>query len=101
MVRPARKRQNVEHLKLAYDVSSRRACRTMWLERSSYYYKPTKSSQAPLRLRIKELAATRVRYFLVFRKLQVIVIRDGVNPALMRGQCLFDSLANLRGLFGF
>ena len=34
-------------------------------------------------------------------KLQAVVISDGVNPASIRGKCLFDALADLQGLFGF
>ena len=75
VVRPARKRQYVEHLNLTYDVSFSRACRAMLLQRSSYYYKPTKNSQAPLRLRIKELAAARVRYG--YRRIYILLRREG------------------------
>ena len=75
MLRPAQKRQHVEHLRLAYDVSSRRACRTVLLQRSVYYYKSVKSSQAPLRLRIKELAAARVRYG--YKRIYILLRREG------------------------
>ena len=40
-------------------------------------------------------------HFLMLGKLQAVVISDGVNPASIRGKCLFDALADLQGLFGF
>ncbi len=40
-----------------------------------YYYKPTKSSQVPLRLCIKELAAARVRYG--YRRIYILLRREG------------------------
>ena len=42
-----------------------------------------------------------LRNFLVFGKLQAIVISDGVNPASVRSKCLFDALTQRYGLFGF
>jgi putative transposase len=75
MLRPAQKRQHAEYLKLAYDISSGRACRTVLLQRSVYYYKPIKSSQTPLRSRIKELAAARVRYG--YQRIYILLRREG------------------------
>ena len=74
-MRPARKRQYVEHLRIHYDVSQRRACRAMLLQGSNYYYKSFKSSQAPLRLRIKALAAARVRYG--YWRIYILLRREG------------------------
>lgn len=65
----------MEHLKLAYAVSTRRACQIMLLQRTSYYYKPTKDSQLPLRLRIKELACARVRYG--YQRIYILLRREG------------------------
>ena len=65
----------MDHLRIHYDVSQRRACRAMLLQRSSYNYKSIKSSQTPLRLRIKELAAARVRYG--YRRIYILLRREG------------------------
>ncbi len=43
--------------------------------RASYYYKSTKSSQAPLRLSIKELPATRVGYG--YKRIYILLRREG------------------------
>lgn len=43
--------------------------------RSSFYYKPTKDSQEPLRQRIREIAQTRVRYG--YRRIYVLLRREG------------------------
>ncbi len=40
-------------------------------------------------------------YDLMFRKLQAVVISDGLNAIPMRFGDLFDALANLPSLFGF
>lgn len=60
---------------MTYDVSFSRACRAMLLQRSSYYYRSIKDSQAPLRLRIRELAAARVRYG--YRRIYILLRREG------------------------
>ena len=75
VVRPARKRQYVEHLRLNYDVRFSRACRAMLLQRSSYSYKSIKKSQTPLRFRIKELAAARLRYG--YRRIYILLRQEG------------------------
>jgi len=49
-------------------------------ERSSYHYKARRPDQAGLKQKIKEIAATRVRYG--YRRITVLLRRDGwrVNP---------------------
>ncbi len=42
-----------------------------------------------------------LNHFLMPGKLQAVVISDGVNPVSVRGQRLFNALADLWGLFGF
>jgi len=65
----------MEYLCLAYGVSCRRACQVVMLNRSTYYYRPSKDSQEPLRKRIKEIAQTRVRYG--YRRIYVLLRREG------------------------
>jgi putative transposase len=61
-------------------VSVRRACRALPVDRSTYHYRSRRAGQAELTARIKEIAATRVRYG--FRCIHVLLRREGwrVNP---------------------
>jgi putative transposase len=61
-MKPARKREMVDHVRVAWRVSIRRACRAVPVDRSTYHYRSKRAGQAPLSKRIKEIAATRVRY---------------------------------------
>lgn len=61
MVKPSRRRHVVEHLQSAYRVSERRACAVAGVSRSLQRYRSVRDPQTELRLRLKELAATRVR----------------------------------------
>lgn len=56
-------------------MSERRSCRVLRLNRSLYRRKPTKDEQAFLRMRIKEIAATRVRYG--YKRIHVLLRREG------------------------
>ena len=58
----------------------RRACATLRVDRSLYVYKSKRGGQADLKLRIKEICETRVRYG--YRRVHVLLRRDGwaVNP---------------------
>ena len=58
-----------------FGVGSRRACRAICLQRSTYTYKLRKSDQAPLRMRLRELAEVRRRYG--YRRLTVLLQREG------------------------
>ena len=65
----------MEGAKECYRISERRACKLLQLARSTFYYQSTKDEQAPLRMRLKELAATRVRYG--YRRLHILLQREG------------------------
>jgi putative transposase len=58
-----------------YAVSIRRACEVVALKRSVYYYHPVRQLDAALRLRIKEIAETRVRYG--YRRVYILLRREG------------------------
>jgi len=70
----------VDHARATWRVSIRRACRALPVDRSTYHYRSRRAGQAQLTERIKEIAATRVRYG--YRRIQVLLRREGwrVNP---------------------
>src|SRR5215813_10680170 len=61
-MKPVRKRQLVDHARATWQVSIRRACRALPVHRSTYHYRSRRAGQAHLSKRIREIAATRVRY---------------------------------------
>ena len=74
-MKPARKRQLVDHARSTWRVSIRRACRALPVDRSTYHYRSRRAGQAELTERIKEIAATRVRYG--YRRIHVLLRREG------------------------
>jgi putative transposase len=58
-----------------YQVSIRRACTVLRFQKSSYFYRARRSSQAGLKKRIQEIAVTRVRYG--YRRIHVLLRREG------------------------
>ena len=77
MVRPAVRREVAGHLQVAYDISERRACLATGFGRSSQRYRKRSDPQVALRMRLKELAASRVRYG--YRRLHILLRRDGIT----------------------
>ena len=65
----------VDDVRGAWKVSIRRACAVIRMEASTYHYRGKHRSQAALIGRIKEIAATRVRYGC--RRIHVLVRREG------------------------
>ena len=65
----------VAFLRVGFAVSERRACRVLGLSRSVQRYRSAKDEQLGLRLRLRELAASRVRYG--YRRLHVLLQREG------------------------
>jgi putative transposase len=74
-MKPARRRQLVDHARSSWKVSIRRACSTLVTEPSTYHYKTRRTGQASLCNRMKEIAATRVRYG--YRRIHVLLRREG------------------------
>lgn len=74
-MKPARQRTMVDHVRAEWQVSIRRACRAVPVERSTYHYRPRRAEQAELSKRIKEIAETRVRYG--YRRIHVLLRREG------------------------
>ena len=59
----------------SFEISTTRACGLMLLERSSWYYRQHARDNRALTLRLKALAAVRVRYG--YRRLTVLLRREG------------------------
>jgi hypothetical protein len=70
ILRPAVKRDLVEVLKAGYRISERRACRTMVFARSMIRYRSVADPQTELRMRLRELAMSRVAYG--YRRLHIL-----------------------------
>ncbi len=64
-------------MKVSYEVSQRRACDTFDFPRSTVRYQSTADPQIPLRLRLRDLATSRVAYG--YRRLHVLLQREGWN----------------------
>ena len=65
----------LDHVRAAWRMSIRRACRAVPVDRSTYHYRSKRAGQAPLIKRIKEIVETRVRYG--YRRIHVLLRREG------------------------
>ena len=74
-MKPALRREAVEHLRKAWGVSMRRACCTLQAARSNFYYRHRRDPQAALRQKIREIAEAWVRYG--YRRIHVLLRREG------------------------
>lgn len=70
-----RARELVSYMQASYGVSERRACDVFPTNRATVRYKSRRPDQASLEMRIKDLAATRVRYG--YRRIHVLLRREG------------------------
>jgi putative transposase len=77
MVTPAGKRDAVAHLRTGFDVSERRACRTLDVDRSLVRYQSVRSPDQPVRERLRALAAERRRFG--YRRLHILLSREGFH----------------------
>jgi len=75
MVAPMRRRFALPFLRKAFKISERRACRVLLICRATLKYKSVKIDLPALRARIKEIAATRVRYG--YPRIHVLLRREG------------------------
>ena len=73
----------VREVQVAYRVAERRACRVFGFARSSFRYKSRRNQRAELRVRLRDLAASRVHYG--YQRLWVLLRREGwiVNKKLV------------------
>ena len=74
-LRPARRRELIDELRLVWQVSVRGACAVLGAVRSTYQYQSRRPPQAVLQKRILEIAQTRVRYR--YRRIHVLLKREG------------------------
>ena len=87
MVTPAAQRQAVAHVCGQHDVSERRACQILDMDRSTMRYRSLRASDAAHRLRIRELAAARRRFG--YRRLHFLLKREGIQMNLKRFRRLY------------
>jgi putative transposase len=87
MVTPAAKREAVAHLCRSYEMSERRACAIMAVDRSVVRYRSKRSDDGELRRRMRELAAERRRFG--YRRLHVLLRREGLVVNRKRTQRLY------------
>lgn len=76
MVTPAARREAVAHLQVSFEVSERRACAALAVDRTSVRYRGNRLDDAPVRARLRELAAVRRRFG--YRRLHVLMRREGL-----------------------
>ena len=80
----------VDHTRSTWQVSIRRACRALPVDRSTYHYRSRRAGQAQLSKRIKEIAETRVRYG--YRRIHVLLRREGWRVNTKRVYRLYREL---------
>ena len=64
-------------MQTCYEVSERRACMTLSFPRSSHRYQSVRDPRAEIRLRLRDLAASRPGYG--YRRLHILLRREGWN----------------------
>ena len=62
MVRPAARREVARYLQQRYEVSERRACRTIAFSRATLRYRSRLDPRTALRIRMRDIAYSRIRY---------------------------------------
>jgi putative transposase len=74
-LKPAKRRELVREVRQVYQLSEKRACGLMRITRWSNRYQSRRDPQTELRVRLRDLAATRIRYG--YRRLTVMLRREG------------------------
>jgi len=91
-LRPAQKKELVSSLTVGFKIGIRRACDLVRQNRSTNYYQSQAKDQTALRIRLRDLAASRVRYG--YRRLHILLQRKGwesngrpigINPSTTSG----------------
>ena len=89
-MKPARKRALIDEVRDVWKVSIRKACSALCVERSLYTYKAKRGDQAALKLRIKEICETRVRFG--YRRIHVLLRREGWDINVKRVRRLYTEM---------
>jgi len=76
MVTPAARREAAAHLIQYFEVSQRRACSVLSLDRSTVRYRHRRAADMAVRQRLRELAALRRRFG--YRRLGLLLAREGI-----------------------
>jgi putative transposase len=76
MVTPAARRETVAHLRVAFEVSERRACSAFGADRTSIRYRSNRPDDGVVRARLRELASIRRRFG--YRRLHILLTREGI-----------------------
>jgi putative transposase len=76
MVTAVARREAVAQLRVAFEVSERRACSALEVDRTSVRYRSRRPDDAPIRARLRELAAIRRRFG--YRRLHILLVREGL-----------------------
>jgi hypothetical protein len=87
MVTPAARREAVDHLQSAFEVSERRACAVIGVDRTSFRHRSRRADDAAVRARLRELAGVRRRfgYRVLMRREGLTMNHKKIPPALSRG----------------
>ena len=95
MVTPVRKRKVVARLMEVHQVSQRRACDALQIDRSSVRYLSRRGDDADLRDAIKRVSQDRRRFG--YRRINVMVAREGLFGSMRRRQAARYSNAGISG----
>jgi transposase InsO family protein len=82
MVGPAAKREAVAHLRSDFEMSERRACTVLGVDRTTVRYRSIRPADEELRERLRNLAQERRRFG--YRRLFVLLRRDGEASGITR-----------------
>jgi putative transposase len=87
VVTPVAKRQAVAHACTTHEVSERRACQALGIDRSTVRYRSRRPDDGAVRLRIRELAQVRRRFG--YRRLHFLLRKEGVHMNQKRFRRLY------------
>jgi putative transposase len=77
MVRPAVRRQVVEHVQEAFGLSERSACRALGFPRASHRYESSRTDDPQLVAKLRDVAIERPRFG--YRRLHLMLRRQGLK----------------------
>jgi len=87
VVTPGAKREAVAHLVKSHEVSERRACRVLSVDRSSVRYVSRRPPDTELRAALRKVASQRRRFG--YRRLHVMLRREGIEMNLKKLRRLY------------